>query len=66
MSKLNDNEVKEVARMQQLIDKYEQVISSLYIRAKTGKKVDVLILCKTDLDNEIRYLYRFVEEHIKK
>ena len=41
--RLNDNEVKEVARMQRLITKYENVIAALYLKAKTGKEVKLLL-----------------------
>lgn len=61
--KLNDNEVKEVARMQELITKYENVILSLYVMAKTGGDVNLLRTCDTDIDHEINFLWRWVKEH---
>lgn len=62
-TKLNDNEVKEVARMQRLITKYENVILALYIKAKTGKEVQLLKFEEEDLENEIHYLWRWIKEN---
>ena len=62
-TKLNDNEVKEVARMQRLITKYENVITALYLKAKTGKEVKLLLTEESDLQKEINYLWQWVREH---
>lgn len=62
MERLNDNEVKEVARMQELITKYENVIMSLYVMAKSGKDINMLRTCNTEIDKEINYLWRWVKE----
>lgn len=62
-TKLNDNEVKEVARMQRLITKYENVIIALFIKAKTGSEIKLLKFEETDLDEEIRYLWKWIKEH---
>lgn len=62
-TKLNDNEVKEVARMQRLITKYENVISALFIKAKTGSEIKMLQLEEKDMNEEIRYLWKWISEH---
>lgn len=62
MERLNDNEVKEVARMQRLITKYENVITALYLKAKTGQEVKLLEFDEQDLKSEIRYLWHWVKE----
>ena len=63
MERLNDNEVKEVARMQRLITKYENVISALYIKAKTGTEIKLLQFEEKDMDKEILYLWKCIREH---
>lgn len=62
-TKLNDNEVKEVARMQRLITKYENVISALFIKAKTGSEIKMLQLEEKDMNEEISYLWKWIREH---
>lgn len=62
MERLNDNEVKEVARMQELITKYENVIVSLFLMAKSGKDLNLLKTCNTDIDPEINFLWRWIKE----
>lgn len=62
-TKLNDNEVKEVARMQRLITKYENVISALFIKAKTGSEIKLLLFKEKDMNEEIRYIWKWIEEH---
>ena len=60
---MNDNEVKEVARMQRLITKYENVISALFIKAKTGNEIKLLQFEEQDMKEEIRYLWKWIKEH---
>lgn len=62
-TKLNDNEVKEVARMQRLITKYENVILALYIKAKTGSEIKLLLSEEKDLSKEILYLWKWIKEN---
>ena len=62
-TKLNDNEVKEVARMQRLITKYENVISALFIKAKTGSEIKLLQFEEKDMSEEILYLWKWIKEH---
>lgn len=61
--RLNDNEVKEVARMQRLITKYENVIMALFIKAKTGTEIKLLQFEEKDMSEEIRYLWNWIKEH---
>lgn len=63
MERLNDNEVREVARMQRLITKYENVISALFIKAKTGSEIKLLQFEEKDMSEEIRYLWNWIKEH---
>ena len=63
MKRLNDNEVKEVARMQRLITKYENVIVALFLKAKTGHEIKLLQFEEQDLKGEIRYLWNWIGEH---
>lgn len=39
-TKLNDNEVKEIVKMQQKIDSYEGFIRAAFIMAKSGHRVN--------------------------
>lgn len=61
--KLNYNEVREVARMQRLITKYENVISALFIKAKTGTEIKLLQFEEQDMKEEICYLWKWIKEH---
>ena len=61
--RLNDNEVKEVARMQRLITKYENIISAFFIKAKTGSEIKMLQFEEKDMNEEIRYLWKWIKEH---
>ena len=61
--RLNDNEVKEVARTQRLITKYENIISAFFIKAKTGSEIKMLQFEEKDMNEEIRYLWKWIKEH---
>ena len=61
MERLNDNEVREIARMQRLITKYENVISALYVLAKTGTETKLLKIEESPLDGKITYLWKWVK-----
>lgn len=63
MKRLNDNEVKEVARMQRLITRYENVISALFLKAKTGKEIRLLLTEDRDLQEEINYLWHWIKQY---
>ena len=63
MKRLNDNEVKEVARMQRLITKYENIILALYLKAKTGREIQLLQFEGPNLRHETTYLWNWIKEH---
>lgn len=62
-TKLNDNEVKEVARMQEKIDAYEGFIRSLYIMLCSTKDLTTPMITNTDFDREMNKIWRWVKEH---
>lgn len=66
MGKLNDNEVKEVAKMQMKIDTYESFISSVCAMVVT-KKTDInyLLFDGTELTSEMNKIWRYVKQTIK-
>ena len=63
MERLNDNEVKEVARMQQMIDSYEGFICSLCIMMLSKKEINCARFTNTNLDEEMNKIWRWVKEH---
>ena len=62
-TKLNDNEVREVARMQQMIDSYEGFIRALWIMMLSKKGINYPRFSGTDFDNEMNKIWRWVKEH---
>ena len=62
-TKLNDNEVKEVARMQQLIDSYEGFICALHKMMLSEKEICYPAFITTDFDNEMNKIWWWVREH---
>lgn len=64
--RLNDNEVVEVARMQQKIDSYEGFIKALFMMAKSGKDINYPLFDGTDFTQEMNELWRFVHKNINK
>ena len=63
MERLNDNEVKEVARMQQMIDSYEVFICALNIMMISKREINYLAFTDTNLDKEMNKIWRWVKEH---
>lgn len=65
-TKLNDNEVREVAWMQMKIDTYESFISTLCAMV-VSKKTDLnyLLFDGTELTDEMNRIWRFVKQKIK-
>lgn len=61
-TKLNDNEVKEIARMQKKIDTYEAFIKAAFMMAHNGKKVNYPRI-DTSLSMEMGYLWHFIKDH---
>lgn len=62
-TRLNNNEVKEVARMQAKIDAYEGFIRSLFIMMLSNKDITIPIIFGTDFDKEMNKIWRWVKEH---
>ena len=62
-TKLNDNEVKEVARMQQMIDSYEGFIKALWMMMLSSKSINYPQFTDTNLDKEMNRIWRWVKEH---
>lgn len=62
-TKLNDNEVKEVARMQQMIDSYEGFICALHIMMLSKREINYLQFTDTNLDKEMNKIWLWVKEH---
>lgn len=63
MERLNDNEVKEVARMQQQIDTYDAFIRALNLMVLSKKEIAVPVFMDTNLDKEMNRIWRWVKEH---
>ena len=65
-TKLNDNEVKEVVKMQMKIDTYESFISSVCAMVVT-KRTDInyLLFDGTELTSEMNKIWRFVKQTIE-
>lgn len=61
-TKLNDNEVKEVARMQQKIDSYEGFIRAAFIMGKSGRQVNYPRFNGTDFAEEMNFIWKTIKE----
>lgn len=64
-TKLNDNEIREVAKMQQKIDSYESFISSvnvMILRKKTD--LNYLLFDGTPLTKEMNNIWRYIKDVI--
>lgn len=64
-TKLNDNEVKEIAKMQEKIDSYEGFIGAIFIMAKSKKSVNYPLFGGTELTHEMNFVWKFIKEHIQ-
>lgn len=62
-TKLNDNEVKEIVKMQQKIDSYEGFICALNIMMISKREIDYPRFTDTNLDKEMNKIWRWVKEH---
>ncbi len=62
-TRLNDNEVREVARMQQMIDSYEGFIAALNMMMLSKKELNYPMFTDTNLDEEMNRIWRWVREH---
>lgn len=63
-TKLNDNEVREVARMQRKINSYEGFIKALWMMAKSGKVLNYPLFDGTDFTDEMNFLWKFVRKYM--
>ena len=65
-TKLNDNEVREIAKMQMKIDTYESFICTVQAMIVT-KKTDLnyLLFDGTELTKEMNSIWRFIKQTIK-
>lgn len=63
MTTKDDNEVREIARMQQLIDGYEAFILALAIMTRSDHDIDYPLFTDTNLDKMMNRLWRWVKEH---
>lgn len=66
MERLNDNEVKEVAKMQQKIDSYEGFIHASYMMAKSGSRINYPLFVGTDFSDEMDFIWRIVRDSCAK
>lgn len=65
-TKLNENEVKEVARMQMKIDTYESFICTINAMIFTKKtNFNYLLFDGTNLTEEMNSIWRFIKQTIK-
>lgn len=66
MERLNDNEVKEVAKMQMKIDTYESFICSVCAMVVT-KKTDInyLLFDGAEFTSKMNKIWRFVKQTIE-
>jgi len=64
-TKLNDNEVREVAKMQRKIDSYEGFIKALFMMARSSKSnMNYPLFDGTDFTNEMNFIWRFVKDKL--
>lgn len=60
-TKLNDNEVKEVAEMQKKIDSYKSFVFAINFMIESGEDVNCPIFC--NMDRKMQNVWRWVREH---
>lgn len=60
-TKLNDNEVREIARMQKMIDSYKSFVFEIDFMIETGEDVKCPIFCQ--MDRKMRNVWRWIKEH---
>lgn len=60
-TKLNNNEVREIAEMQRKIDSYESFMLAIYFMIESGEDINCPIRCK--LDRKMQKVWRWVKEH---
>lgn len=62
-TKLNDNEVREVARMQKMIDSYEAFICALLMMMLSEGDINYPQFTDTNFDKAMGEIWRWVKEH---
>lgn len=62
-TKLNDNEVKEIVKIQQKIDSYEGFIRALNVMMISKREINYPQFTDTNLDKEMNKIWRWVKEH---
>lgn len=62
-TKLNNNEVKEVARMQEKIDAYEAFILAANFLIRGNDNVDYPLFARTELDKQMNRIWKWIKEH---
>ena len=62
-TRLNDNEVKEVARMQQMIDSYEGFLRACYMMMLGEREINYPLFTDTNYDREMNKIWQWVREH---
>ena len=60
---MNDNEVKEVARMQQMIDSYEAFILAASFLVRGNDNIDYPLFARTRLDKQMDCIWKYIKEH---
>ena len=63
--RLNENEVKEIAKMQKKIDSYEGFIKAASIMAHSGKKINYPLFDGTKYTQEMGYIWHFIKNHME-
>lgn len=57
-TKLNDNEVSEIAEMQKKIDSYEGFIKALFEMMKSNKSCCFPLFTDTNLEDEMHFIWK--------
>lgn len=60
---MNDNEVREVARMQEKIDAYEAFILAANFLIRGNNNVDYPLFARTELDKQMNRIWKWIKEH---
>ena len=60
-TKFDDNDVKEIARMQELIDYYELAIRSMFLIVKNNCNINYPQFGNSELKKELNYLWKWVK-----
>ena len=62
-TKLNENEGKEIAKMQKKIDSYAGFICALHMMMLSNKNINYPAFTDTNFDKEMNKIWRWVKEH---